>query len=48
VLEFLAPFLTTEFGLPLSSSLLTGMLIGLERELQGCARKRWSASHRRC
>ena len=35
MLEILAPFLTAKMGLPLASSLLTGMLIGLERELQG-------------
>ncbi len=35
MLEILAPILTTELGLPLASSLLTGMLIGLERELLG-------------
>lgn len=35
MLEVLAPLLTAEMGLPLASSLLTGMLIGLERELQG-------------
>jgi len=35
MLEILAPILTVELGLPLASSLLTGMLIGLERELQG-------------
>lgn len=35
MLDALTPFLTTEFGLPLASSLLTGMLIGLEREMQG-------------
>lgn len=33
--EALSPFLTAEMGLPLLSSLLTGMLIGLDRELQG-------------
>lgn len=33
--DALAPFLTAEMGLPLLSSLLTGMLIGLDRELQG-------------
>lgn len=35
MLDALTPFLTTEFGLPLASSLLTGMLIGLDREMQG-------------
>ena len=35
MLDVLAPFLTGELGLPLASSLLTGMLIGLERELLG-------------
>lgn len=35
MLDVLAPFLTAEMGLPLASSLLTGMLIGLDRELQG-------------
>lgn len=35
MLEILAPFLTAEMGLPLAGSLLTGMLIGLDRELQG-------------
>lgn len=33
--DFLLPLLTAEMGLPLISSLLTGMLIGLDRELQG-------------
>jgi putative Mg2+ transporter-C (MgtC) family protein len=33
--EYLAYYLTAELGLPLLSSLLTGMLIGLDRELQG-------------
>ena len=35
MLDILAPILTAEMGLPLASSLLTGMLIGLEREMQG-------------
>ena len=35
MLDLLAPILTAEMGLPLASSLLTGMLIGLEREMQG-------------
>lgn len=33
--DFLLPVLMTEIWLPLASSLLTGMLIGLDRELQG-------------
>lgn len=33
--DFLLPVLTPEMWLPLVSSLLTGMLIGLDRELQG-------------
>lgn len=33
--DFLLPVLTAEMWLPLASSLLTGMLIGLDRELQG-------------
>ena len=32
--DFLLPVLTPEMWLPLVSSLLTGMLIGLDRELQ--------------
>lgn len=35
MLDALAPFLTAEMGLSLLSSVLTGMLIGLDRELQG-------------
>lgn len=35
MLESLAPFLTAELALPLAASLLTGMLIGLEREMLG-------------
>ncbi len=35
MLEFLASFLTAELALPLAASLLTGMLIGLEREVLG-------------
>lgn len=35
MLDILAPFLTAEMGLPLASSLLTGMLIGFEREVLG-------------
>lgn len=31
----LAPFLSAEMGLPLAASLVTGMLIGLEREILG-------------
>ena len=33
--SMLTSLLTAEFGLPLISSLITGMLIGLDRELQG-------------
>ena len=35
MLDILGSILTAELGLPLASSLLTGMLIGLERELLG-------------
>lgn len=35
MLELLTPLLTRETGLPLLGSLLTGMLIGLDREVQG-------------
>ncbi len=35
MLDVLTSFLTAEMGLPLISSLLTSMLIGLDRELQG-------------
>lgn len=35
MLDAIVPFLTAETGLPLASSLLTGVLIGIEREMQG-------------
>ena len=35
MLEFLAPVLTAELALALAASLLTGMLMGLEREVLG-------------
>ena len=35
MLDILGSILTAELGLPLASSLLTGMLIGLEREMLG-------------
>lgn len=35
MLDTFAPILTAEMGLPLGSSLLTGMLIGFEREVLG-------------
>lgn len=35
MLDVIATFLTAEMGLPLVSSLITGILIGLDREMQG-------------
>ena len=50
--DFLALVLSTDMGLPLLASLITGMLIGIDCEVQGkpagLRPMRWSISPQRC